>query len=221
MLSTNPIQPDRPWSADPVYVNPLQQQNPCPVNSNCTFSVSFSAPSYKCEERDEFGDTSLFKKSDLVPYGDLIYVSYSSTDEDADEDDAGRPTDWDTVNPNNDTGVWKEEPTLWIGYIWNTTKTATAENATQWNTTTWATRYTPHVIACSMHNATYHITLSFLDNMQAIDDYRVEFGPLLLPPGEVMRPIDPTYMEFSGFHASGKLYRNQLAGNLTQVSLFQ
>ena len=35
--------------------SPLQPANPCPSDSNCTYSISFIAPSYKCEERADFG----------------------------------------------------------------------------------------------------------------------------------------------------------------------
>jgi hypothetical protein len=215
MLSTNPIQPDRNFSADPVYVNPLQQANPCPQNSNCTFSVSFFAPSYQCTEREDFGGLQIFNRSQLAPYGDLLYASYSSIP----EDDGGRPLDWNVDNPNNDTGVFTQEPSLWIGYTWDTGLPATIENATQWNTSYWRTQMNAHILECTLHNATYHITLSFISSMMQVHgaDYRVVYGPPLLSPGQAMRPFMPTYMEFSGFHASGVLYRQLLAGNVSQA----
>ncbi|OIW29243.1 hypothetical protein CONLIGDRAFT_411841 [Coniochaeta ligniaria NRRL 30616] len=214
MLSTNPIQPDRSWTTDPIYINPLQPNNPCPTDSSCTYSVTFNAPSYKCEERDEFGGNTTLKKSMLAPYGDLVYVSYSSVD----EDNVGRPLDWNTTDPTYDnTGTWTQEPSVWFGYSYNTTKNATAENATQWNTTNWPAQLTHHVIECSLYNATYSFTLSFLiSGVMVVTGYSIDYIGPLLPQGQTMAPWMPTYMEFSGFHAGGYLYRNLLSGNVTQ-----
>lgn len=213
MLSTNPIQPDRSWTTDPILINPLQPNNPCPFDSNCTYSVTFHAPSYKCEERDEFGGDTTLKKSMLAPYGDLVYVSYSSFE----EDELGRPLDWNKTDPTYDnTGTWTREPSVWFGYSYYTNKNATAENATQWNTTNWPIQLTHHVIECSLYNATYSFTLNFKSGLMNVTGYSVDYIGPLLPEGQVMAPWMPTYMEYSGFHAAGFLYRDLLSGNVTQ-----
>jgi hypothetical protein len=215
MLSTNILQRDRPWSKDPIYINPLQPNNPCPAKSDCSYNVKFHAPSYKCEEREEFGGPTTLKKNMLVPYGELLYVSYSS----AEEDDLGRPLDWDTRNPNyTNIGTFTHEPSVWFGFTYYTNENSTAANATQYNITQWPIQITQHVIECSLYNATYNFRLTFTSGLMSVNHYSVDYLRPLLLEGEVMAPWMPTYMEFSGYHAAGYLYRNLLSGNLTQKS---
>lgn len=216
MLSTNPIQPDRPWTTDPIFINPLQPNNPCPKDSTCSYAVTFHAPSYKCQERDEFGGPTTLKKSMLAPYGDLVYVSYSSIE----EDELGRPLTWNKTDPTyTNTGTFTQEPSVWFGYTYYTNKSATAENATQWNTTRWPIQITHHVIECSLYNATYSFTLKFeATGLMSVVGYSVDYIGLLLKDGQAMAPWMPTYMEYSGFHAAGFLYRSLLSGNVTQES---
>ncbi|KAB5571774.1 hypothetical protein GE09DRAFT_1185340 [Coniochaeta sp. 2T2.1] len=220
MLSTNPLQPNRQPttenpSGNPVYVNPLQPVNPCPSGSNCTYSVTFSGPSYKCEERDEFGGNTKLKKSQLVPNGDLLYISYSSYE----EDDIGRPLDWNITMPDyNNTGIWRNEPTLWFGYVWNTSIPATAEDAKLWDTDKFRYKMEQHVLECTLYNATYHFGLGFFSSLMGVQNFSIVPHRPLHVDGEIMAPWMPTYMEYSGFHGTGFLYRDLLKGNLTQPS---
>lgn len=172
---------------------PLQAHNPCPSNSNCTVSVSFAAPSYKCEPRDDFGGMQTYNMSQMAPFGDLLYASYSSFEEDF----VGRPLDWNRTDPNDDTGVFKKEPSLWVGWVWNTTLPATSENATKWNTSYWGHQLNTHVMECKFWNSTYYYDLSFAQGQMNVTRSAVRQDKLLLESGEVMAPWMPTYMEYA------------------------
>lgn len=220
MLSSNTIQPNRVRehniSQNPVYVSPLQPENPCPFNSDCAFSLTWHAPSYKCEEREDFGGDKPLNKSQFIPWGDLLYASYSSIEETG----SGAQPDWNLTHPDNNTGVWTREPTLWIGYIWNTTVTADEEDAKLWDTTKWPSKYKQYVLECTLYNATYSFDLGFESGvMKVYSGFKiVPEKPLFPEGGEPVRPVMPLYMEHSGFHAVGHLYRTQLSGNLTQIN---
>jgi len=173
----------------------LQQPiSPCPSNSNCTFSVTFAAPSYKCEPRDDFGGQRLYTKSHMAPYGNLTYASYSSFEEDT---HGGRPFEWDHDNVTRETGVFKEEPSLWIGWVWNTSVPATAEDAERWNTSRWRNQLRAHIVECTLWNSTYSYTLEYLQGKMNVSEKKVQHDRVLLPKGEVMSPDNEVYMEFS------------------------
>ncbi|KAB5549461.1 hypothetical protein GE09DRAFT_174885 [Coniochaeta sp. 2T2.1] len=191
---------------------PLLPDSPCPTDSNCTFSISFAAPSYKCEHRDDFGGIRTYNLSQMAPFGDLLYASYSSFEEDF----VGRPLGWNRTVPNNDTGVFKQEPSLWVAWAFNTTLLATVENTTQWNTTYWPHQLTTHIMECSFWNSTYGYNLSYRQGKMTVNGSGVRQDTLMLPPGSVMDPYMETYMEWAGFHGTGWLYRTMLAGNISQ-----
>lgn len=173
--------------------NPLQPENPCPADTNCTYTVSFNAPSYKCEEHDDFGGPRTYNLTDLAPYGGLLYASYSSVDEDY----VGRPLNWNRTNPDNDTGIFHQEPSFWLGWVINTTNPVTPEDATKWNTTKWRYQLVPHVMECHFYNSTYSYNLSFLQGKMTVNQASVVPNRLLLPPGEFMAPYMDIYQEYS------------------------
>ncbi|KAK4227295.1 hypothetical protein QBC38DRAFT_455389 [Podospora fimiseda] len=192
---------------------PLQPQSPCPSDSNCTYSLSFHAPAYKCENRDDFGGSNqLYKMSQMVPFGNLTYASYSSEDEDT----VGRPQYWDIKNVTEDTGVFHKEPTLWVSWVWNSTLPVTPENATQWNTASWSHQWNTHVMECTLWNSSYSYTLSYLQGKMNVTESTVRHDHVLLAEGQVKKPDDDNYMEFSAFHGTAFLYRQMLLGNFTQ-----
>ncbi|KAB5581245.1 hypothetical protein GE09DRAFT_1213641 [Coniochaeta sp. 2T2.1] len=67
----------------------------------------------------------------MAPYGQFLYASYSSFEEDF----VGRPLSCNRTNPDNNTGILTKEPILWVSWSWNTTLLATPVDVTQWNTT--------------------------------------------------------------------------------------
>ena len=171
----------------------LQPDSPCPTDSNCTFSISFAAPSYKCEHRGDFGGMQAYNKSQMAPMGDLLYASYSAFGEDF----VGRPIDWNRTVPNNDTGVFKREPSLWVAWVYNTTLPATAENSTLWNTTYWPHQLETHVMECTLWNSTYSYKMSYLQGKMNVTDYSVRQDVLMLRPGDIMDPYMNTYMQWA------------------------
>lgn len=172
---------------------PLQPDSPCPMDSNCTFSTSFTAPSYKCELRDDFGGMRAYNLSQMAPYGSFIYASYSSSE----EDPKGRPLDWNLTAPNDNTGIFRSEPSLWVAWVYNTTVPATPENATQWNTSYWKHQLRTHVAECTIWNSTYSYDLAYLQGKMNVSSYSVRQDSLMLPPGIIMAPYMSNYMEWA------------------------
>lgn len=173
--------------------SPLQPENPCPTDTNCTYSVSFHAPSYKCEEKPDFGGPRTYNLTSMAPYGNLLYASYSSVDEDF----VGRPLDWNRTNPDNNTGIFHQEASFWVGWVINTSLPVTPEDSKKWNTTKWRYKLEPHVMECAYYNSTYSYDLSFLQGKMEIDSSSIVPNELLLPKGKFMAPGMDIYQEYS------------------------
>lgn len=173
--------------------SPLQPDNPCPADTNCTYSVSFDAPSYKCEEKDDFGGPRTYNLTDMAPYGNLLYASYSSEEEDY----VGRPLNWNRTDPNNETGVFRTEPSFWLGWVINTSIPATPDDADRWNITKWRYKLVPHAMECVLYNSTYSYNLSFLQGKMTINDAKIVPNTPLLPKGKIMAPYMDIYQEYS------------------------
>jgi hypothetical protein len=176
-----------------LSAEPLQPDSPCPTDSNCTFSLSFAAPAYRCEKRDDFGGQRLYNLSQIAPHGDLLYASYSSFEEDF----VGRPLNWNRTAPDEKTGIFEREPSLWVAWVYNTTLPATSDNATQWNTSHWPHQLKSYVMECLLWNSTYSYDISYNQGKMNVTHYSVRHDRLMLPPGSVMAPPMPTYMEYS------------------------
>lgn len=165
---------------------PLQQENPCPSGTNCTYSISFFAPAYGCEERDEFGGAGQqYTKSQLGPNGSLLYASYSSLPM-GPEDEGGAPLSWTYMNDTDPMlGVFTGLPSLWVGWC---TATPTPESY-------WA-NLVPHVAECQMYNATYSFDLTFSNGVMSVNGSSTELHNLLLPNGTQEGPTALDYLEF-------------------------
>lgn len=173
--------------------SPLQPENPCPTDTNCTYSISYNAPSYKCEETPDFGGPRTYNLTSMAPYGNLLYASYSSMEEDT----VGRPLDWNRDKMDNNTGVFYQEPTFWVGWVINTSVPVTEDDAKKWNTTKWRYKLEPHVMECVFYNSTYSYNLSFLQGKMEINSASIKPNEPLLPRGKYMAPVMDIYQEYS------------------------
>ncbi|KAI0594089.1 hypothetical protein F4775DRAFT_586354 [Biscogniauxia sp. FL1348] len=175
---------------------PLKPSSPCPNDDECTYSRTIDLPAYHCESRLEFGGTDppAYTRSQLAPSGPLLYASYSSLT----EDQGGKPLAWSNITfSSHDYGVFTEIPSLWVG---------------------WATDsdgYVPHIMECSMYDATYSYNFTFSGDQWTHNRTSTKLNSLLLPKGSTKSPTDPDYQQFSGYHAAGYLFRSFLAGNIT------
>lgn len=165
---------------------PIQPNNPCPAGTNCTYSISFNAAAYGCEERDDFGGPGQqLKKSDLAPVGDVVYGSYSSLPM-GPEDENGVPLIWDNMTADDPmAGAFTGLPSLWLGW---STGTPTPEDA-------WA-NLVPHIAECQMYNATYSFEITFASGQMSINNSQTKLNDLLLPAGTTKFPNATDYLEF-------------------------
>ncbi|KAH6721522.1 hypothetical protein BKA61DRAFT_159962 [Leptodontidium sp. MPI-SDFR-AT-0119] len=157
---------------------PLQATNPCVGASNCSYQLSFKGPSYDCQEASLDNPNTIQAKSQLAPNGEAIYTSFS----DVDEDEDGAPMNWQFVNSANESmlGTFTKEPSLWIGYVINTTAPVLPFNSSS----TWPYILEPHVLQCVLLNVTYHYDITFLNGLMHIDHSSTTDQIPLLADGE-------------------------------------
>ena len=168
--------------------SPLTLSNPCGNGVNCTWKYSFFGPSYDCQERDDFDNSTGLTKSQLVPTGENIYYSVST----GSEDQYGRPASWqyETWQNNSDIGTFDIEPVMWIGYVYNTTQFL------GWDKD-WPFLLEPHVIECTLYNTTYNYNMSFVDGIQIVNNFTKTPVSPALPASSSIAPTDPNYGAFS------------------------
>jgi hypothetical protein len=144
---------------------PMQPLNPCPLPGNCSYSIDFAGPAYRCQEHEDFESsaTTNMTKSQFIPAGNYSYYSVSSVSEDKD----GRPIWWDNAS-EADLGYFRTEPELWIGYAINTTKPLPKPVNTPWGYI-WNNDYLVKVLKCEMFNATYSYTLNWHNGVMFVE----------------------------------------------------
>jgi hypothetical protein len=168
----------------------LQLPNPCEGGSNCSYTFSFDGPSYSCQEQPEFANSTGATKSQLVPTGESIYIGASSGSEAFN----GEPSYWIDMTPENETdiGIFLEEPSLWLGYVINTTVFLESDENTNWEY-----QMEQHVVECTLYNTTYDYAISFTDGIMAIESRNTTLIAPALAPGAKIGPLDPNYEAFS------------------------
>ncbi|KAI1759467.1 hypothetical protein GGR53DRAFT_142390 [Hypoxylon sp. FL1150] len=177
-------------------IGPLGYLSPCPSSESCTYYMDLSIPAYKCETRDEFGGENPqgYNKSQFAPTGRLLYASYSSFS----EDQGGKPLSWANMTSSApDFGVWKELPSLWVGWATN------------------PDQYVSHIMECMMYSAGFGYNITFSGDGMTVDPGESNLKQPLLPEGSSKTPEDEDYQQFSGYHAAGYLFRNFLSGNIS------
>ncbi|KAH8892849.1 hypothetical protein GQ53DRAFT_120833 [Thozetella sp. PMI_491] len=191
---------------------PLSAANPCPIGHNCTYTISFDGPAYKCEDMADFDGTTEQTLKNFAPTGQVIY-SGSQIIAPGKLDAYGIPAEWFNVTDVNKYGFFTKEYPIWIGYLVNTTKPNDGVNKTLW-----PYELDPKVIKCTMNNAKYDVTMSFINGQQAIDDTQVQYNGPILPSGQSVAPTDPIYKQFSTYHALSFRFQDLLSNNNYQPS---
>ena len=166
---------------------PLQASNPCLGGANCSYALSFKAPSYSCSDALDSDDITSAVKAALAPNGQSIYTALS----DVEEDEWGAPVEWQYMTADNDStiGIFTKEPSLLIGYIVNTTiPEGPYNNSIPWN---WVLEQ--HVMQCVLFNATYDYSISFLNGLMNIVASNITLIGPLLEPGASIHPLDLNY----------------------------
>ncbi|KAI9860719.1 MAG: hypothetical protein M1830_006219, partial [Pleopsidium flavum] len=185
---------------------PLQPSNPCVGGGNCSYAVSFDGPAYKCEEQPDFDSNIPMKKGNLAPDGNYTYYGYSSTSEEI----GGRPAEWSNATDDK-IGVFYDEPALWIGYVINTTEPFNSSESSLWHH-----KLDPKVMKCTLYNATYSYTLSFMNGVMFVNNSKTNFISPLLEEGASVSPNASNYKAFAGFHAAGFLFCKTMYNAINQ-----
>ncbi|KAK3389523.1 hypothetical protein B0H63DRAFT_463906 [Podospora didyma] len=143
----------------------------CGLGWNCSYTVSFTAPGYKCESvargRNDNTDKlaqlgSPFDTTDLLPDGSYSYIAHGYLGDyypiQIDAGDGGVPN-MPPPFPNN-LGAFRTEPVLWIGHSdWTDTDRLPPLNRSA-SDSSWNTSYIPSVFRCEHY----------------VTDYRVQFN---------------------------------------------
>lgn len=216
-----------------TYVN--ASINSCDQGYNCTYSINFQGPGYKCEEiansshPNPDDTTAPWNISALAPLSGYLYkADVDRKDYDrpqVDSDQFGQPT----KKPFPESlGVFEAEPVLWIGYVVNTTKPydASSPYAKQWKNI-----QEPHIFKCEGYHTNYTFEMQFHDAVQSATRKQRDFlKPIVdtkvTPVGENQFEASPAsnyvrpntdvdlYKLTTAYHSMGALLRNFLKGDI-------
>ncbi|KAH7134632.1 hypothetical protein B0J13DRAFT_560821 [Dactylonectria estremocensis] len=150
----------------------------CGKGWNCSFTIEFDAPSYKCEELASGIDSPVkklgqakcpFNTSAIVPKGDLLYLGRT------DQGDYGMEQIFDVWPggipkekppfPKN-LGAFRTEPLLWIGFaVANRTPSEVPPDKEdpKWSDDV----FIPKIIGCEHYKAHYTVKLNYTNSIQS------------------------------------------------------
>jgi hypothetical protein len=206
----------------------------CGQGWNCTYSINFIGPGYKCEDiTDAVPEDAPFKLSQLAPQGNLTYVA------EVDRDDYKHPQidSVDGVPRQNppypaSLGVFEHEPILWIGYA-NTTNTSYPDNSPYKQK--WGTVHMPNIFKCVMYQTNYTFNMSYRPTQTAVVIQRDFLHPVInttlkrnlgnnsdwvaTPASNFVRPQNAElYKLTAAYHSMGSLLRNFLRGSVEKTT---
>ncbi|PVH98286.1 hypothetical protein DM02DRAFT_596287 [Periconia macrospinosa] len=229
------------WSiGNQTLMRPDARQASCGANFNCTYTTSFIAPQYKCEnvasgpqdDQKLFDMGAPFNTSVLVPYGKHVYLA------NVDEGKYSRPQAPDLSNDGgvplgripDDLGTFKIEPHLWIGYSTNSTEPWPPNSPLARN---WTHRLDAHIVRCVHYEAKYtvrwnytepfyttNVTHEFLQPVLDTNFSRLENGKpdykTITPTANFVSPRADVgkYKKIAAYHALGESVRDFLRGNI-------
>ena len=205
----------------------------CGTGWNCTYSINFVAPGYKCDDiSDAVPSDAPFTIDQIAPQGDFIYHA------EVDQGDYKRPqapTTEGVPDPGYPAslGVFEHEPILWIGYTENGTAKYPEDSpyAKKW---TWV--HTPKMFKCVMHHTNYtfemryrptqNVTLRQRDFLYPVINTTLEATAgdnstfVATPSTNFISPHDDpvTYKMAAADHSMGAMLRSFLRGDIEKTS---
>lgn len=205
----------------------------CGQGYNCTYSINFIAPGYKCDDiSDAVPSDATFSIDQIAPKGDLIYHA------EVDQGDYKRPqapTTEGVPDPGYTTalGVFESEPVLWIGYVENTT-TKYPEDSLYAKKWIWV--HEPKMFKCVMHHTNYTFDMRYRPTQNATLKQRDFLYPVIdttlssdrdnnstliaTPESAFISPHDntTTYKLAAVYHSMGAMLRSFLRGDIEKTS---
>jgi hypothetical protein len=201
----------------------------CGEGWNCTYSLTFQGPGYKCDEVGEDASSPI-NVSSLAPKGSYLYRAsvdlgdYASPQTDTGED--GMPKEGPPYPES--LGVFQSEPVLWIGYAINTTKPYEKSSPYAKN---WTNVHESKVFKCVAHHTNYTFEMKYNDSIQITTRKQRDFlGPIIdttvsgntkslvaSPSANYVSPRTDTerYKLTASYHAMNALLRNFLRGDIS------
>ncbi|KAF2009948.1 hypothetical protein BU24DRAFT_436840 [Aaosphaeria arxii CBS 175.79] len=199
--------------------------NACGEGWNCTYSITFEGPGYKCEETSEGAP---FNRTAFAPEGDSLYkASVDTADYRSPQIDTtdGVPTQ---PPPYPDSlGVFESEPVLWIGYARDTGRPYDDLSPFK---KVWGTVHESKIFKCVAYHTNYTFEMSYNDTVQvAKRKERVFLKPIVDttvtgPPGRLVanprqnyispRTDKGMYKVTAVYHSMNTLLRNFLRGDI-------
>ncbi|EKJ68806.1 hypothetical protein FPSE_11023 [Fusarium pseudograminearum CS3096] len=222
----------------------------CGEGWDCSTTIHFVAPGYQCEElangvgssMKKFGDAEApFDLDKLVPAGNFAYFASNDRGEymKPQIDDVrigGIPPPEAFPDLPKNLGVFRTEPSIWIGYA--TVQDYTKEHAKDNKTDGWNDDYTPIIFACDHWEVNYTVEFHYTAGFQTYNITDREYKKKIIDTewyswtnestdgtadGNVAKPdknyVSPRhdfarYRRIAAFHSLGLLLRNILAGNV-------
>ncbi|KAH6873953.1 hypothetical protein B0T10DRAFT_499537 [Thelonectria olida] len=150
----------------------------CGAGWNCSTTINFVAPGYKCQELASGMNSTLknlgnvkapFNMSTLVPLGNYTYYAVADEGEYAEQQiesgDAGIPIHSPPFPKN--LGAFRTEPVIWLGY-------ASVDNLTESHpgdrtAPGWYDAYKPVVFACEHYETNYTVSLNYTGGIQTYE----------------------------------------------------
>ncbi|KAF5667174.1 hypothetical protein FHETE_5877 [Fusarium heterosporum] len=153
----------------------------CGDGWDCSTTIHFIGPGYKCEElakgvgskMKEFGNAKApFNLSTLVPAANYTYLAYTDLGEYMrpqmeNVSVGGIPSEKDGPNFPEHLGVFRTEPSIWIGYA--AVDDFVKEHAKDKQTDGWYDDYTPTIFACDHWEVNYTVIFNFTTGNQKYD----------------------------------------------------
>ncbi|KAK3988757.1 hypothetical protein QBC44DRAFT_397734 [Cladorrhinum sp. PSN332] len=192
---------------------PLLSRNPCPAGTNCTYSIPFDGPAYRCEDQIDF-DGSTGQTLELFPPRNVLIYSASLIQSTQNLNGLGIPVEWSNMTKTDPMyGVFTKSYPIWIGYVQNTTRPYKGPNDTMW-----PYELERKTIKCTLNYAEYDVKLSFRGGRQFVDETNIDHKRPLLLDGEQTSPQNKSYDQFSAYHTLGFLFHKFISHEIMQVN---
>ncbi|KPM35421.1 hypothetical protein AK830_g11168 [Neonectria ditissima] len=148
----------------------------CSVGWNCSFTIQFTGPGYKCEElasgvRSEVkqlgNSVAPFTTSDLLPFGNFSYLAVTDQGDYAaqqmDSAHGGKPKQAPPYPKS--LGAFRTEPIIWIGYA--DVDDRTKRQPQNRSVDGWYDAYTPTIFGCEHYETKYAVEFNYTGGIQA------------------------------------------------------
>lgn len=207
----------------------------CGDGWNCTYSINFLGPGYKCEDISEDNTAGApFELTQLAPTGNFTYLAEVDQDQYRWPQVPSRDGVPIQEPPYPDSlGVFESEPVLWIGYANRTSELYDADSP---YSKKWMNVHEPNMFKCVMYHTNYTFEMRYRPGQTATLKRRDFLHPVInttvssnsgndtewvaSPSSNFIRPKeDPeTYKLTAAYHSLGALLRSFLRGDIEKTS---